>query len=57
MALVTDPVCGMQINSDTAAVSAEHNGQTYWFCSTGCRDAFQADPDRYTTTARGPSAS
>ncbi|MFG1708648.1 heavy metal translocating P-type ATPase [Nonomuraea sp. M3C6] len=38
---VTDPVCGMDVDPSTA-VSAERDGQTFWFCSTGCRDAFMA---------------
>lgn len=50
----TDPVCGMTIDPATAAGSAEHDGQTYYFCSPGCRKAFLADPGKYvggTTTA------
>ncbi len=47
---VVDPVCGMQVNPATAAASTTHNGQTYRFCSTGCRDAFTAAPSRYTKT-------
>ena len=23
---------------------AEHEGETFWFCSTHCRDEFSADP-------------
>jgi Cu+-exporting ATPase len=38
----TDPVCGMQVDPATAAATAERDGTTYWFCSTGCRDAFLA---------------
>jgi P-type Cu+ transporter len=49
---VIDPVCGMQVDPATAAGSADHNGVTYWFCSAGCRDAFAADPDRYTAAHR-----
>jgi len=49
---VIDPVCGMQIDPATAAGSTEHRGETYWFCSPGCRDAFVADPDRYTAARR-----
>ncbi|WOQ16692.1 heavy metal translocating P-type ATPase [Raineyella sp. W15-4] len=43
----TDPVCGMTIDPATAAGSAEHDGQTYYFCSPGCRKAFLADPGKY----------
>ncbi|MCK2215257.1 heavy metal translocating P-type ATPase [Actinomadura sp. ATCC 31491] len=38
----TDPVCGMRVDPQTAAAAAERSGVTYWFCSTGCRDAFTA---------------
>ena len=44
MAMVTDPVCGMRIDPDDAAATAEHDGQRYWFCSEACRNAFVADP-------------
>jgi len=47
MAMVTDPVCGMRIDPDDAAATAEHDGQMYYFCSEACRDAFVADPDSY----------
>jgi Cu+-exporting ATPase len=44
MAMVTDPVCGMRIDSDDAVATAEHGGTTYHFCSEACHDAFVADP-------------
>jgi P-type Cu2+ transporter len=47
MATVTDPVCGMRIDSDAAPTSAEHEGVTYHFCSNACHDRFVADPTRY----------
>ncbi|MGH3679127.1 MAG: heavy metal translocating P-type ATPase [Natronosporangium sp.] len=37
---VTDPVCGMTVDPDTAAATADVDETTYWFCSTGCRDTF-----------------
>src|SRR5205085_3774624 len=42
-----DPVCGMKVDPETAAGSFEHNGQTYLFCSLGCREKFKADPEKY----------
>ena len=42
-----DPVCGMSVAHGAAAGEAVHGGQTYWFCSQGCLDAFKADPDRF----------
>ncbi|MEZ5461672.1 heavy metal translocating P-type ATPase [Dokdonella sp.] len=41
-----DPVCGMTVNPQTAKHSAGHAGQTYHFCSAGCRQKFMADPER-----------
>jgi P-type Cu+ transporter len=46
---VRDPVCGMEINPADAAASAQHDGQTYHFCSLGCHEAFVKDPGRYIT--------
>ena len=46
----TDPVCGMTVDPERAAGHAEHHGQAYWFCSTGCRNAFTVDPERYSST-------
>lgn len=45
--LVTDPVCGMSIDPKTAAATREHDGTTFYFCSTGCAASFDADPHRY----------
>jgi P-type Cu+ transporter len=47
MAMTTDPVCGMRIDPDDAAATAEHDGVTYAFCSEACHDAFVADPAAY----------
>lgn len=47
MASAKDPVCGMTVESDRAAGSAEFEGTTYYFCSGGCRASFVADPRKY----------
>jgi P-type Cu+ transporter len=47
MAIVTDPVCGMQIEPDDAAGTMIHQGTTYYFCSQACHSAFEADPSSY----------
>lgn len=44
---VTDPVCGMSVESGKAAATETHQGHTYYFCSARCRDTFKADPTRY----------
>lgn len=48
MAIEIDPVCGMEVNTETGQFSTEHDGKTYWFCSRGCMLDFQEDPDKYT---------
>jgi Cu+-exporting ATPase len=45
--MVKDPVCGMDVDPATAKHKADHGGQTYYFCSAGCRTKFEADPQKY----------
>jgi xanthine dehydrogenase accessory factor len=42
-----DPVCGMAVVAAAPSPSAEHGGARYWFCGTGCRQAFVDDPGAY----------
>jgi xanthine dehydrogenase accessory factor len=37
-----DPVCGMTVAIGPDTPKLEIGGETYWFCSTGCRDAYAA---------------
>jgi P-type Cu+ transporter len=37
---VKDPICGMDVNPDRAAGSAERHGQTFYFCSRHCLEKF-----------------
>jgi YHS domain-containing protein len=46
--MLKDPVCGMIIDSQSAAAKREHMGQTFYFCSAHCADAFDANPHLYT---------
>ena len=46
-AKVKDPVCGMTVDPQTSAYKAEHAGETYHFCSAGCRAKFIAVPESY----------
>jgi P-type Cu+ transporter len=47
----TDPVCGMNIESDQAAATEQYQGNAYYFCSTHCRDKFKANPAQYAAKA------
>ena len=44
---VIDPVCGMTVDPHTAKHRADYRSHTYYFCSTGCREKFVADPQKY----------
>jgi len=37
--MATDPVCGMAVERERS-VTLERYGETYWFCSKGCRSEF-----------------
>jgi Cu+-exporting ATPase len=48
-----DPVCGMKVDpARPRGGSFDHQGQSYYFCSPGCRTKFAEDPDGW--LARGP---
>ena len=47
MAMVMDPVCGMQVDTENAQWTTERAGETYYFCSKGCMLEFRDDPDKY----------
>ncbi len=43
----TDPVCEME-KDDTWTEYSVVNNDTTWFCSEGCKKAFDARPEKYT---------
>jgi YHS domain-containing protein len=45
--MAKDPVCGMDVDPNQAAATSVYNGQTYYFCSRGCKVAFDKDPEKY----------
>ncbi len=47
----TDPVCGMSVSLSAAKPRHEHKGEAFHFCSTGCKDKFEADPEFYLSGA------
>ena len=48
-----DPVCGMTVDPQTAKHKADFKGQTYYFCSAGCKTKFQANPTKYLEAKAG----
>ena len=44
--MAKDPVCGMTVD-DKSPHKSTHAGQTYLFCSPGCKTKFDQEPGRY----------
>ena len=47
MSIAIDPVCAMEVEVESAQLTAEHEGTTYYFCGRGCLLEFMDDPARY----------
>jgi len=43
-----DPVCGMDVDPKTATDKTDYKGRKYYFCSAGCKKAFEKEPEKYT---------
>jgi Ala-tRNA(Pro) deacylase len=48
-AMLIDPVCGAPLDEDGALARSEHLGETYYFCSQGCKMEFDDNPPVYAT--------
>lgn len=44
-----DPVCGMNVVPGTSTLSTEYEGETYYFCDSHCKEAFDKNPEKYTS--------
>lgn len=42
-----DPVCGMEVSRTTAIEEFIYQGKTYYFCAGTCREAFEAEPEKF----------
>lgn len=45
--LKKDPVCNMDVEEKKAAAKSEYKGIIYYFCSRGCKEKFDKDPEKY----------
>jgi Cu+-exporting ATPase len=45
--LAKDPVCGMSVDERRAVYKTEYKGKTYFFCSPGCKETFEKNPEKY----------
>jgi Cu+-exporting ATPase len=43
--MAIDPVCGMEVEERTTQNKSTYLGQTYFFCSTDCKEEFDAEPE------------
>jgi YHS domain-containing protein len=44
-----DPVCGMTVDTEKAAARGTYDGREVFFCSVGCRVAFEKGRARRST--------
>jgi Cu+-exporting ATPase len=56
-AVMADPVCGMSVRPASAAGSFEHQGKTYYFCSTHCLQKFRENPEQFLNKTAEPLGS
>ena len=54
-AIVTDPVCGMQIDPRGAAGKIHSGGETFYFCSKSCMETFNREPGKYAKHSKADS--
>jgi Cu+-exporting ATPase len=47
MANHKDPVCGMNVDERQATGQSQYQGETYYFCSQGCKSKFDQNPQQY----------
>ena len=52
--MAIDPVCQMEIDEKAAVATSEYEGETYYFCALGCKEAFDAEPDKHLASINTP---
>jgi YHS domain-containing protein len=51
-----DPVCGMTVVKANAKATFDYKGTTYYFCSTGCKESFAKEPDKFLKAQQAKTA-
>ncbi len=54
--LVKDVVCGMDVDPDSAPAKSDYQGTTYYFCAVGCKQDFDANPQKFLGNGGAPAA-
>ena len=52
LSIAVDPVCGMDVAVSPSSLQLELGDEVYYFCGSGCRIAFSANPDSYLKSDR-----
>lgn len=52
--MAVDPVCKMQVDEAKSKITSEYKGKKYYFCATGCKKAFDTNPERYLSQSQPP---
>ncbi len=47
MAMVKDPVCGMELDTSQAPAQTVYEDRAYYFCSDDCRRTFEENPKEF----------
>ena len=46
--MATDPVCKMEVDENNPpGDKTKYQGNPYYFCATGCKRAFEQNPEKY----------
>ncbi len=45
--MMTDPVCGLEVDPRTARFTSMYEGRTYYFTDPDCKRMFDEDPEAY----------
>jgi YHS domain-containing protein len=45
--MAIDPVCKMEVDEKKAPAKSLYKGKMYYFCSPGCKKAFDLNPEKY----------
>jgi len=45
--MTKDLVCGMGVDEKKAKWKSSYKGETYYFCSSSCKQKFEVSPEKY----------
>ncbi|HET9265525.1 MAG TPA: heavy metal translocating P-type ATPase [Vicinamibacterales bacterium] len=54
--MAIDPVCGMTVDTATAAATWDYKGERYYFCHPSCAQRFKSDPASFLHPEPAPQA-